>query len=389
MNCGKTVLTQVLGGLTGEEFARCARLYPMLRDTPALSAYDHFVAMVFAQLTHRESLRDIEACLAARRSVLYHSGIRGEVKRCNLAYANEHRDQQVFAEVAAVLMRRARRLYADQPAELDLDGDLFALDASVIDLSMALFPWARWQGTQAAVKIDVLLDLKGDIPAFVSVHEADCHEVASLDEIPVSSGSHYVFDRAYVDYLRLHRLHLAGAFFVTRAKTTMRYYVVASRSVDKTTGLRCDQTIRLNSFKGRKSYPAVLRRVSYVDLESGQRFVFLTNRFDLPALTIAMIYRRRWGIELFFRWIKQHLRLRGFFSNSYNGVRIQVWTALCSHLLVAIAKREYALPGSLYQILQVISISAFEKVPLAELFTKYVTINEHFDTLIQMEINGF
>ena len=389
MNSGKTVLTQVLGGLTGEEFARCARLYPMVRDTPALSAYDHFVAMVFAQLTHRESLRDIEACLAARRSVLYHSGIRGEVKRCNLAYANEHRDQQVFAEVAAVLMRRARRLYADQPAELDLDGDLFALDTSVIDLSMALFPWARWQGTQAAVKIDVLLDLKGDILAFVSVHEADCHEVASLDEIPVYPGSYYVFDRAYVDYLRLYRLHLARAFFVTRAKTTMRYYVVSSRSVDKTTGLGCDQTIRLNSIKGRMSYPTVLRRVSYVDLESGQRFVFLTNRFDLPALLIAMIYRRRWAIELFFRWIKQHLRLRGFFSNSYNGVRIQVWTALCSHLLVAIAKREYALPGSLYQILQVISISAFEKVSLPELFTKYVTINDHFDTPIQMEINGF
>lgn len=389
MNFGKTVLTQVLGGLTGEEFARCARVYPMLRDTPALSAYDHFVAMVFAQLTHRESLRDIEACLAARRSVLYHSGIRGEVKRCNLAYANEHRDQQVFAEVAAVLMRRARRLYADQPAELELDGDLFALDASVIDLSMALFPWARWQGTQAAVKIDVLLDLKGDIPAFVSVHEADCHEVASLDEIPVYSGSYYVFDRAYVDYLRLHRLHLADAFFVTRAKTTMRYYVVASHNVDKTIGLRCDQTIRLNSIKGRKSYPAALRRVSYVDPESGQRFVFLSNRFDLPALMIALIYRRRWAIELFFRWIKQHLRLRGFYSNSYNGVRIQVWTALCAHLLVAIAKREYALPGSLYQLLQVISISAFEKVALPELFTKYDTIIANSDTLIQMEINGF
>ena len=384
MNFGKTVLIQVLGGLTGEEFARCARMYPMLRDTPALSAYDHFVAMVFAQLTHRESLRDIEACLAARRSVLYHSGIRGEVKRCNLAYANEHRDQQVFAEVAAVLMRRARRLYADQPAELELVGDLFALDASVIDLSMALFPWARWQETQAAVKIDVLLDLKGDIPAFVSVHEADCHEVASLDTIPVYPWIYCVFDRAYVDYLRLHHLHLAGAFFVTRAKTTMRYYVVASHSVDKTIGLRCDQTIRLNSVKGRKSYPAVLRRISYVDPESGQRFVFLSNRFDLPALMIAMIYRRRWAIELFFRWIKQHLRLRAFFSNSYNGVRIQVWTALCAHLLVAIAKREYALPGSLYQLLQVISISAFEKVALPELFTKYDTIITLSETPIQM-----
>jgi len=361
----------------------------MLRDTPALSAYDHFVAMVFAQLTHRESLRDIEACLVARRSVLYHSGIRGEVKRCNLAYANEHRVQQVFAEVAGVLMRRARRLYADQPAELDLEGDLFALDASVIDLSLALFPWARWQGTQAAVKINVLLDLKGDIPAFVSVHEANRHEVASLDEIPVYPGSYYAIDRGYVDYLRLYRLHLANAFFVTRTKTNMLYYVVASRNVDKTTGLRCDQTIRLNSIKGRKCYPAVLRRISYVDPENGLRLVFLTNRFELPALTIAMIYRRRWAIELFFRWIKQHLRLRGFFSNSYNGVRIQIWTALCAHLLVAIAKREYALPGSLYQILQVISISALEKVTLPELFTKYDTINGQIDTPIQLEINGF
>ena len=361
----------------------------MPRDTPALSAYDQFAAMVFAQLTYRESLRDIEACLASRRRVLYHAGIRGAVKRCNLAYANEHRDWRLFADLAAVLMRQARRLYQDRPAELDLDGDLFALDATVIELSLKLFPWARWQRAQASVKLNVLLDLRGDIPVFASIFEGNRHEVASLDEIPVYPGSFYAFDRGYLDYLRLHRLHTAGAFFVTRFKTNTRYYVAESRPIDEKTGLRCDQTIRLNSAKGRRCYPEALRRVSYVDPESGQALVFLSNQFELDALIIAMIYRRRWSIELFFRWIKQHLRLRGFFSNSANGVRVQIWTAMCAYLLVAIAKREKALPGSLHQVLQVVSISALEKVAMHELFAKFDTTEDQFDIPIQLEINGF
>jgi len=389
VNTGKTVLAQVLTGLSNEEFARCAKRYPMARDTPALSAYDHFATMVFAQLTYRESLRDIEVCLNARRPLLYHAGIRSTVKRCNLAYANEHRDWRLFAAVAGVLMRRARRLYADDPAPLDLDGDLFALDATLIELSLALFPWARWQGTQAAVKLNVLLDLRADVPAFASLHEGDRHEVASLDEIPLSPGSYYVMDRGYLDFLRLHRLHAAGAFFVTRLKSNTRYYVAASRPVPACTGLRCDQSIRLNSAKGRRCYPEILRRISFVDPETGLWLIFLTNQFALDAMTIALIYRHRWKIELFFRWIKQHLRLRGFFSTDPNGVRVQIWSALCAYLLVAIAKRENILPGSLHQVLQVISIAALEKVPLPELFAKPDTINDASDTGIQLEINGF
>ena len=389
MNSGKTVLAQILAGLSGEEFSRCAKRYPMSRDTPALSAYDHFATMVFAQLTYRESLRDIEVCLNARRPLLYHSGIRGTVKRCNLAYANEHRDWRLFAEVTGVLMRRARRLYADDPAPLDLDADLFALDATLIDLSLALFPWARWQGTQAAVKLNVLLDLRTDVPVFASLHEGDRHEVASLDEIPVAPGSYYVMDRGYLDFLRLHRLHAAGAFFVTRLKTNTRYYVVASRAVAAGTGLGCDQTIRLNSAQGRRCYPAAVRRISYIDPETKLWLIFFTNQFTLDALTVTLIYKHRWKIELFFRWIKQHLRLRGFFSTDANGVRVQIWTALCTYLLVAVSKRENALPGSLHQVLQVVSIAALEKIPLPELFAKSDTTNDGLDTGIQLEINGF
>lgn len=389
MNLGKTVLAQVLAGLGGKEFSRCASGYPMARDTPALSAYDHFATMIFAQLTYRESLRDIEACLNARRSLLYHAGIRGTVKRCNLAYANENRDWRLFAEVAGVLMRRARRLYASDPTPLDLDADLFALDATLIDLSLALFPWARWQGTQAAVKLNVLLDLRADVPAFASLHEGGQHEVASLDEIPVYPDCYYVMDRGYLDFERLYRLHILGAFFVTRLKSNTRYYVVKSRPVAADCGLRCDQIIRLNSEKGRRCYPAVLRRISYIDPETGVWLVFLTNQFELEAKTITSIYRYRWKIELFFRWIKQHLRLRGFFSTDPNGVRVQIWTALCAYLLVALAKRENALPQSLHQILQVVSIAALEKVPLPELFAKTDITNDQFDKPIQLEINGF
>jgi hypothetical protein len=389
MNCGKTVFAQILTGLSSKEFSRCAARYPMQRDTPMLSAYDHFATMVFAQLTYRESLRDIEACLGSRRRLLYHSGIRGTIKRCNLAYANEHRDARMFAEVAAVLMRRARRLYADEPTELGLDGELFAVDASLIELSLALFPWARWQGTQAAVKLNVMLAVTTEIPAFCTVVEGRCHDVNFLDDIPVAAGNYYVFDRGYLDFLRLHRIAQTGAWFVIRAKRRIRFYVCESRPVDKTTGLRCDQTIRLNSNQARRNYPEKLRRIRYFDAENDLSLVFLTNNFTLPALIIAAIYRRRWEIELFFRWIKQHLRLRGFFSTSPNGVAVQIWTAICSYLLVAIAKRELALPGSLHQVLQIVSISALEKVPLLELFTENYTREPPFDNPIQLELNGF
>ena len=314
-------------------------------------------------------------------------GFRGRVTRTNLAYANEHRDWRVFADVAALLMRRAQRLHAEAPPELELEANLFALDATVIELSLALFPWARWQQAQASVKLNVLLEVRTDLPVFASLHEGHRHEVASLDEIPVYPGSYYVMDRGYMDFTRLHRLHAAGAFFVTRLKRNTRYYVAESRPVDETAGLRCDQTIRLNSPTGRKGYPAALRRISFVDPETKQALVFLTNQFELAALLIALIYRRRWAIELFFRWIKQHLRLHGFFSHSPNGVRVQIWTALCTCLLVAIAKQHYHLAPSMYAILQIVSASSFEQIPLPELFMKHDTRHGLIDNHNQLELN--
>jgi IS4 transposase len=369
------------------ELARAAAKFPMPRASRSLTVHDHFAAMIFAQLTYRESLRGIEACLIGRRALAYRMGIRGRVTRTNLAYANEHRDWRVFAEVAGVLMRRAQRLYGETPPELGLEADLFALDATVIELSLALFPWARWQKAQASVKLNVLLDVRNDLPVFASLHEGNRHEVASLDEIPVQPGCYYAIDRGHLDFGRLSRLHQAGAFFVTRLKAGIRYYVVTSRPVDQTVGLRCDQTIRLNSAKGRVAYPEPLRRISYVDPESGQALVFLTNQFELAALLIAAIYRRRWAIELFFRWIKQHLRLRGFFSNSANGVRVQIWTALCAYLLVAIARQQKHLAPSMYEILQIVSASSFEQIPLAELLVKLDTRDDLVDIPKQLEIN--
>jgi hypothetical protein len=389
MHQGRSVLAQILDGVEAKEVARCAALYPMPRDTPALSSYDHFAVMVFAQLTYRESLRDIEACLNSRRRVLYHAGIRGRATRWNLAYANEHRDARVFGAITAVLMRRAARLYADQPTELGLAGELFAVDASLIKLSLALLPWARWQGSQAAVKLNMMLTVTTAMPAFCTIVPGDRHDVNFMDELPVTEGDHFVFDRGYLDFKRLYRIHQAGAWFVIRAKCNLRFYVCESRPVDKTTGLRCDQTVRLNAKQARRDYPVTLRRIRYYDAETDLSLVFLTNNFDLPALVIAAIYRRRWEIELFFRWIKQHLRLRGFFATSPNGVAVQIWTAICAYLLVAIAKREMGLPGSLHQVLQVVSISALEKIPLPELLAKDDTTDLDVDIPIQLEINGF
>lgn len=387
MNNAPTVFAQIIAGLDATELARAAARFPMPRASKTLRAYDHFAAMVFAQLTYRESLRGIEACLNARPALAYHMGIRGRVTRTNLAYANDHRDWRVFAEVAGVLMRRAQRLQTDTPPALGLEADLFALDATVIELSLALFPWARWKQTLASVKLSVLLDLRGDIPVFASLHEGKRHEVAALDEMPVQSGNYYVMDRGYLDFSRLHRLHQAGAFFVTRLKSNTRFYVAASRPVDPSAGLRCDQTIKLNSPTGRADYPALLRRISYVDPQAGHALVFVTNQFDLDALLVAQIYRRRWAIELFFRWLKQHLRLRGFYSTSFNGVRVQIWSAISAYLLVAIAQRRLRLPQSLWEILQIVSIASMEQIALPELLAIVNTSTAHVDISKQLEIN--
>ena len=387
MNHGKTVFAQILAGLHQQEFGRCAAKFPTTRRTHQLAPYEHFAAMVFGQLTFRVSLRDIEACLSARPKLLYHSGIRGRVTRTNLAYANEYRSWEMFAAVANVLMRKAQRMYAGTPLPLDLDGELFALDATLIDLSLKLFPWAQRQSGEAAVKLDVLLNLAGDVPAFANIRSGLAADVCALDDIPVFAGAYYVIDRGYMDLARLWRIAAARAWFVTRLKRNMRWYVVKSRKVDRSTGLRCDQIIRMNSAKGRKDYPDQLRRVRYKDPESGNSFVFLTNNFQLPPMLVAEIYRNRWRIEIFFKWIKQNLRVRGFYSRKPNGVRCQIMSALCAYLLVAIAKKELRLPGSLHQILQIVSISALEKVPLIELFINLDTTNDHIDTQMLLAIN--
>lgn len=285
-------------------------------------------------------------------------------------------------------MRRAQRMYADGQLPIpQLEANLFALDATVIELSMALFPWARWKTNHASVKLNVLLDLRGDIPAFASLHEGKRHEVASLDEVPILPGSYYVMDRGYLDFSRLHRFHQTGAFFFTRLKANTRYYVSESRPVPESDGLRCDQTIKLNSAVGRRDYPDKLRRISYVDPETGNHLGFLTNQFTLEAILIAQIYRRRWAIELFFRWIKQHLRLRGFYSNSFNGVRVQIWSALCAYLLVAIAKQRLHLRPTLWEILQVVSVASMEQVPLVEVLN-FSDTRKHADQFHnQLEIN--
>lgn len=387
MKNAPTVFAQIMAGLDATEVARAAARFPMPRVSKTLRPYDHLAAMVFAQLTYRESLRGIETCLRARPALAYHMGIRGRVTRTNLAYANDHRDWRVFAAIAGVLMRRAQRLYAEDPPTLGLEADLFALDATVIELSLALFPWARWKQTLASVKLSVLLDLRADLPIFASLHEGGRHEVATLDEIPVQPGSYYVMDRGYLDFSRLHRLHRAGAFFVTRLKSNTSFYVAESRPVEERTGLRCDQTIKLNSFVGQRDYPDKVRRISFVDPETGNVLVFVTNQFDLEAMIITQIYRRRWAIELFFRWLKQHLRLRGFYSTSFNGVRVQIWSAISAYLLVAIAKRRLQLPQSLWEILQIVSIASMEQVALPELLVTIDTTTEHVDISNQLEIN--
>jgi hypothetical protein len=388
MTPGPTVFAQIMASMDPTELARAAKRFPMPRASRSLRAYDPFAAMVFAQLTHRESLRGIEACLSHRAALAYRMGIGGRVTRTNLAYANNHRDWRVFSEMAGMLMRRAQRMYTDGPLPIpELEANLFALDATVIDLSMALFPWARWKANHASVKLNVLLDLRGDIPAFASLHEGKRHEVASLDEVPILPGSYYVMDRGYLDFSRLHRLHRAEAFFVTRLKTNTRFYICESRLVPESTGLRCDQTIKLNSAVGRRDFPDKLRRISYVDPETGNHLVFLTNQFALEAILIAQVYRRRWAIELFFRWIKQHLRLRGFYSTSFNGVRVQIWSALCAYLLVAIAKQRLHLNPTLWEILQVVSVASMEQVPLTELLNVFDTKNHTAASHNQLEIN--
>lgn len=368
MQSPSTVFAQITTALYPAEFARCVQQFPGPRPIRGLTEYDQFLALCFGQLTYRESLRDIVGCLQAQSPLLYHLGFRGWLSRTNLAYANRHRDWRLFSALAHLLMRRAARLYQDSPSDPDLPKVAFALDASIISLSLNLFPWGYYaRSHQAAVKLHLLLSLQGNLPAWAAITEANFPDMKMLDHIPVARGAYYVMDRGYLDFIRLFRLHQAGGFFVVRNKHHVKYRVVASRPVDKSTGLRCDQTIQLTSPWSTRSYPQPLRRVKVYDVESQVTLVLLTNQFDLPALVIAELYRKRWQVELFFKWIKQHLRIRSFYGRSENAVRCQIWSAICAYLMVAIVKKRLDIQKSLNEILQIVSVNIFEQTTLAKL----------------------
>ena len=364
MNAGQTVFAQLMDHLPFYEFQKCVERYRGDAHHRDFSCRDQFLAMAFAQLTYRESLRDIEACLGSMRGKLYHMGFRGRVARSTLADANESHDWRTFADFAQVLIAIARPLHACDLMGVDLHQSLYALDSTTIDLCLALFPWAKFRRRKAAVKMHTLLDLHGNIPTFLRVTSGDVHDVNILDEIMPEAGAFYVMDRAYVDFQRLFVFTLSAAFFVVRTKSNVLLERRYSHPVDKSTGVRSDQTVVLSSFASASAYPDPLRRVSYLDVETGKRLKFLTNNFALPARTIADIYKQRWQVELFFKWIKQHLRIKAFYGTSENAVKTQIWIAVSVYVLVAIVRKRLGLEATLYQILQILSVTLFEKTPI-------------------------
>ena len=369
MYAGKLVFAQVVDHLPSHSFRRCVERYRGHYKVKSFSCLDQYLCMAFAQLTYRESLRDIEACLRAQRSKLYHMGIRARVSRNTLANANERRDWRIYADFAQALIGIARRLYAEESFGVELANTVYALDATTIDLSLTLFPWVPFQRSKAAVKLHTLLDLRGNIPAFIHVTGARWHDSWVLDELVPEPGAFYVMDRGYIDFARLYDLTLSGAFFVVRGRANFRFRRLYSQPVDKATGLRCDQTVRTAGAESTADYPIKLRRIAYRDAETGKRLTFLTNNFALPPLTVAQLYKCRWQIELFFKWIKQHLRIKRFFGTSENAVKTQVWIAVSVYVLVAILKKRLGLDASLYTILQVLSVTAFEKTPLHQVLS--------------------
>ena len=366
MNSGKSIFAQLMDFLPSKAFQRCVKRYQGDYKLKTFSCWDQFLCMTFAQLTYRESLRDIEACLRAQHTKLYHLGIRGQVSRNTLAHANSVRDWRIYADFAQVLITRARVLYADDSFGVELAQTVYALDATTIDLCLALFPWAKFRKHKGAVKLHTLLDLRGSIPTVVIITHGKIHEVNILDQLNFEAGAFYVMDRGYLDFARLYKLHLASAFFVTRARKRFDFQRLYSQPVDRATGVICDQTITLVNPVPRKGYPEKLRRIRYFDVQSNQRLVFLTNNFSLPPLTIAQLYRSRWQVELFFKWIKQHLRIKNFYGTSENALRTQIWIAISVYVLVAIVKKELHLDGSLYRMLQICSVTIFEKTPISQ-----------------------
>ena len=365
-------------------FRRCVANYPSRYPTLKFSHLDQFLCLAFAQLTYRESLRDIETCLRAHQSKLYHLGIRGNIAKSTLADANEQRDCRIYADFAMSLIQTARALYASDSFAVELEQTVYALDTTTIDLCLSVFPWARFRQAKAAVKIHTLLDLRGNIPTFIHISDGKMHEVNVLDILIPEAGSFYVMDRGFTDFTRWFKLHQAQAFFVIRGKSNLQFRRIYSRTVDKSTGLRCDQTIALTSAKSRHDYPQHLRRIKFYDAEHKKYLVFLTNNFDLPALTIAQLYRCRWQVELFFKWIKQHLRIKQFYGTTENAVKTQIWIAISVYVLVAIVKKRLKTEASLYTILQILSLTLFEKTPLDQLFTNtenYITEYENDNQL--------
>jgi len=368
MNTGKTLFAQLMDFLPWSTFDRIVARYDGNRAVRTLPCTAQYQVMAFAQITYRDSLRDIEACLSAQSAKLYHMGFQGPVRRSTLSDANEARDWRIYAEFAQRLIAQARRLYAGDSFGVDLTSTAYALDSTTIDLCLSVFPWAHFRSTKAAVKLHTLLDLHGNIPSFIHISDGKLHDVHALDMLLPEPGAIYVMDRGYVDFARLHALHQAGAFFVTRAKSNLDAHRVYSAPVDRTTGVICDQTIALDGYLTRRDYPEHLRRIRFRDVETGKTLVFLTNQVTLPALTICALYKSRWQVELFFKWIKQHLRIKRFYGTSENAVKTQIWIAVSVYVLVAIVKKRLGLEVSLYTLLQVLSVTVFEKMPIQSAF---------------------
>jgi hypothetical protein len=366
MNGGKSIFSQLTDFLPWTQFQECVGRYRGDYKLKSFSCWDQFLCMAFAQLTYRESLRDIEACLRANQTKLYHMGIRGRVSRNTLANANSVRDWRIYSDFAHLLIKQARELYRHDEFSLALQETVYALDATTIDLCLSLFPWAKFRKRKGAVKLHTLLDLRGNIPTVIIITHALIHEVNILEQLTFEAGAFYLMDRAYLDFPRLHRLHLASAFFVTRARKRFDCRRLYSAPVDRTTGIMCDQIVTLSNPVPRAGFPDKLRRIRFFDPQQERRLVFLTNNFTLPPLTVAQLYRSRWQVELFFKWIKQHLRIRKFYGTSENALKTQIWIAISVYVLVAIVKKQLKLEGSLYRILQILSVTLFEKTPILE-----------------------
>jgi Domain of unknown function (DUF4372)/Transposase DDE domain len=369
MNSGQTIFSQLIDFITTHEFNQCVKRYNGNYKIKNFTCWEQFLCMAFAQLTYRESLRDIQACLRAANKKLYHMGIRSKVSRNTLAHANQIRDWRIYADFAQVLIREARKLYINEAFGVQLEQTVYALDSTIIDLCLSLFPWALFRKKKAAVKLHTLIDLRGNIPTVIFITHGKVHDVNILDDLIIEAGAIYVMDRGYLDFERLYKINQSLAFFVTRAKSNFDFKRLYSRRVDKAMGVLCDQIVTLQGFYAKKSYPDKLRRIKYYDADKKKRLVFLTNNFLLPAVTIADIYRCRWQVELFFKWIKQHLRIKAFYGTSENAVKTQIWIAISVYVLVAIVKKRLNLNLSLYTILQILSVSLFEKTPILQALT--------------------